>query len=103
MNDVSFFVLKVVVSIAVSLVTVYLIPAIKSYIKTQQNAELLDVIMTAVEAAEQTIKGTGKGTVKKEKVLEWVHDWLNGNKIFITEEQLEQLIESAVYAINNVE
>lgn len=100
MNEFSFLILKIVASIAVSLITVYVIPAIKSYVKSNQNAELLDVIMTAVEAAEQTIKGSGKGSVKKEQVLEWVHNWLDQNGISITEEQLEQLIESAVYGIN---
>lgn len=101
MNEVSLTVLKIIVSVAVSLITAYVIPAIKSYIKAKEGDALMAAVMKAVKAAEQTIKGSGKGTVKKEKVLEWVHDWLTQNKIFITEEDLEQLIEAAVYAINN--
>lgn len=101
MSDVSFFVLKVVVSIAVSLITIYVIPAIKSYVKTKENDAITNAVMKAVKAAEQTIKGSGKGNVKKGQVIEWIHDWLEQNKIFITEEQLEQLIEAAVYGLNN--
>lgn len=100
MNEVSFFVLKIVISIAVSLITAYLIPAIKGYINSQKNQALIDVVITAVEAAEQTIKGSGQGAIKKQQVLKWVHEWLNQNGISITEEQLDQLIESAVYSIN---
>lgn len=101
MNDVSFFILKIVVSIAVSLITIYVVPAIKKYTESKENDAIMQVVVAAVKAAEQTITGSGKGSVKKEQVLEWVHDWLNDNKIYISEEQLEQLIESAVYAMNN--
>lgn len=98
MNDITFMILKIVVSVAIALVTGFLIPYIKNQTNIMQNEELLAIVKIAVQAAEQTLKG---GEVKKADVVKFVSDWLTEHGIKITAEQLDKLIESAVYAMNN--
>lgn len=98
MNDVTFMILKVVVSVAIALVTGFLIPYIKNQTNIMQNEELLAIVRIAVQAAEQTLQG---GEVKKADVVKFVSEWLTEHGIKITAEQLDKLIESAVYAMNN--
>lgn len=100
MNEMTFTILKVVVSVAMALITVYLIPYLKSQTQNKQNQQILDIIQTAVQAAEQVV-GERSGKIKKQQVTEFVTKWLNEKNIKISEEQLSQLIESAVYAMNN--
>lgn len=101
MNDFVFLILKIIVIISVSFITMYIVPAISKYIKSKENDELMRAVITAVKAAEQTIRESGQGEVKKEKVENWLHDWLDEHNIYITDEQLEQLIEAAVYSMNH--
>ena len=58
---------------------------------------MLDMVALAVRAAEQTITGSGQGAVKKAEVVKLVSEWLYGKGINITEDELDQLIEAAVY------
>ena len=97
MNDLTFLILKIVISIAVSLFTWYLLPLIKQKLEDRKNDQIIAMIETAVRAAEQTIVGSGQGIVKKEEVLKWVHDWLEKNGLDISEDQLDLLIEEAVF------
>lgn len=97
MNEITFMILKVIISVSVALITTFLIPFIKSQTKTKQQEEILKIVQVAVQAAEQTLKG---GEVKKEDVLRFMTDWLAKRGITISDEQLDKLIESAVYAMN---
>ena len=101
MNDIPFLVLKVVTSIAVALITGYVVPALKNYIIRTQNQQVQDIIKTAVKAAEQTITGTKKGAIKKENVLAFVTDWLEDKGFNFSSAQLERMIEECVYLMNN--
>ena len=60
---------------------------------------MITLIEAAVRAAEQTITGQGQGYAKKEKVMAFVRDWLASQGITITDEQLSDLVEAAVYAL----
>jgi hypothetical protein len=53
------------------------------------------MIEIAVRAAEQVIKGNG--ALKKSEVVKFITDWTQRNGINISEDQLDQLIEAAVY------
>ena len=55
------------------------------------------MVEVAVRAAEQTIKGSGQGAAKKEEVIKFVTDWMMEHGVTITYDQLEQLIEAAVF------
>lgn len=97
MNDITFIILKVVVSICAALVTVYLIPYLKTLRQDRRYASLLDMVEIAVRAAEQTYKESGQGARKKEEVMTFVREWMQNHGISISSYQLDQLIECAVY------
>ena len=100
MNDVSFLILKIVVIVAVMLITGFLIPFIKNLIASFKDERVRKLVTEAVQAAEQTIKGAGSGAVKKEEVWDFVSKWLGQHGIDISSDQLDKLIESAVFAMN---
>lgn len=101
MSDLTFNILKITTAIVMIVVARYVVPAIKSYVERCKNDSVYSLIETAVKAAEQTITGNGLGPVKKAQVKEKVLEWLAEKKINITEDQLDQLIEEAVYTMKN--
>ena len=94
MNDYLFAVVVIVFCFCAACVTRYLIPYIK-------HLMTIDVVRTAVRAAEQTIKGSKMGKVKKAQVITDVSNWLKHFNIKITEAQLCLLIEAAVNIMNS--
>ena len=99
MTDLTFNILKIVVSVVAALIALYLVPYLKNKLQDDKYAQLMLMVTTAVQAAEQTI-GTGQGKLKKAEVISFVSDWMNKNGIVISEDQLSQLIESAVFQMN---
>lgn len=101
MNDYTFIILRGIVSIAIILVMKYVLPYLK-YKLTQIIDEITwNAIVKEVKSVEQTIKGTGMGAIKKEEVIARITLWANNHNIKITKEQLLQLIETAVWIMNN--
>lgn len=100
MNDLTFMLLKVVVSICAAMITAYVIPYIKTLKEDARFAGVIDMIELAVRAAEQTIREQGQGKAKKAEVIRFVSDWMAKNGIRITDEELNALIEAAVYQMN---
>ena len=100
MNDLTFNILKIVVSVVIAIIAYYLIPYIKRRIESDKYQEFLEMIDIAVRAAEQATKGKGTGTIKKENVMIFMTSWAEKAGIKITQDQLSQLIESAVYELN---
>jgi hypothetical protein len=92
LSNILFDLLKVTVIFVVLLITKYLIP----YLKYKYAAT---VIGDAVAAMEQTIKDKGMGAVKKEKVIEYAKKVIG---TALTDEQIDELIEAAVFAIKKV-
>lgn len=101
MNDITMMILKIVVAVAVTLITGFLIPLLKNLINNIKDQNLKNAVEAAVQAAEQTIKGSGTGAAKKEDVLKSMIEWCAQHGINLTDKQLDQLIESAVFAMNN--
>lgn len=97
MNEITFMILKIVISICAALVTVYVVPYLKTLRQDKRYASLMDMVEVAVRAAEQTIKEPGQGNAKKAEVIAFVSDWMNEHGIKITQDELSQLIECAVY------
>lgn len=98
MNDITFSILKIIVSVAAALIAVYAVPYLYALKDNEKLALVSSMVETAVLAAEQTIK-TG-GAAKREEVMRFMTDWLNQKKIAITQEQLSQLLEAAVFQLN---
>jgi len=97
MNDISFTILKVVVSVATALISVYVIPLLREKLKDAKYQSLIEIVEVAVRAAEQTIKGSGMGAVKKDEVIGFVTWWASLHGVNISDEQLDRLIECVVY------
>lgn len=99
MDEITFAILKIVVSVCAALVTAYIVPYIKSLREDATYARVLDIIDVAVRAAEQVIQGKGQGALKKAEVVKFVSEWMERHGIGIMEDQLDQLIECAVYEL----
>ena len=97
MNDSTFNILKIVIAIATAIISAYVIPLLKENLKDAKYQRLAEMVDIAVRAAEQTIKGSGQGALKKDEVLKFVGLWMETHGIDVSEEQLDQLIECAVY------
>lgn len=87
------------------LVTRYLVPLIMNWLKSKttdnQYQLLIAVVEAAVKALEQEFKNEhGAGATKKEAVIEYVKKYCSENGIEISDEQLDKMIEAAVYGIN---
>ena len=100
MNELTFNILKIVVSVVAALISAFVIPLLKEKLADIKYQRLMEMVEIAVKAAEQTI-GAGQGHVKKDEVIAFVTSWMVAHGILITEEQLDQLIEAAVYNMNN--
>lgn len=101
MDDITFIILKIVLSIVSALFGIVIIPLVKEKIASIKDERLRKFIGEMVQAAEQTISDPGSGALKKEEVMAKVTDWLNEHNMKITEKQLSDLIESAVYSMNH--
>lgn len=105
MNEMTLTILKVVVSVCVAVLTYvfthYVVPYIKTLCQEKQNKALFDAVMTGVRAAEQTIKEPGQGSCKKAEVISYVSTWMNEHGVEISQDELSQLIEAAVYVMNH--
>lgn len=99
MNDIIFEVVRAVVVIAIMVVVRYAVPLLKSKINGSELAWIYDWAVKAVKAAEQTQTGEHTGSQKKAIVKEFLQEVAKEKNLAITDEQLENLIESAVYAM----
>lgn len=67
-------------------------------VKVYRNDEVVKWVKVAVKAAEQIYNGSGQGKEKFAYVSEWI-----SKKFKISEIDLKNIIESAVYELNNTE
>ena len=96
MDEITFTILKVVVSVVAALVTAYLIPYIKARTSQATQEQVTGMVNTAVRAAEQTLKD---GSVKKDQVVSDMARWLSDKGIKMEASQLDALIEAMVYQL----
>ena len=96
MNEITFNILKIIISICVALVTAYLVPFIKTVKEDTKYKNVVDMVEVAVKAAEQT-RGSGQGPLKKSDVIDFVSRYMDSYGFKISQEQLSELIECFVY------
>ena len=86
--------------LVISLIGVILTGVFVPWLKTKASSEKLNIIQMwvniAVAAAEQIFRAPGSGPSKKMYVMEF----LQNKGITITDQELDALIEAAVYEIN---
>lgn len=95
MNEILFEIIKVVVLVAVLVVTRYLIPWLKDKIGAEKLVQIEKWVKYAVEMAQQ-VHWSQPGEDRKAIVTEFLRDILIAKNISISEKQLDVLIEAAV-------
>lgn len=100
MNDIVFMILETVLTASVMAVMRYLIPFLIRGLRAHDYNFAADLVEVAVRAAEQIFDGAGRGSEKYDFVKKHLLEELQHYHITLTEEQLNQLIESAVQAMN---
>lgn len=95
MDDILFEILKVVIMVAVLLVTRYLVPWLKSKIDYETVDAVSKWVTEAVLWAEQVYYAK-TGPERKQIVVDYIKLLLTQKNISITDEQLNTLIEAAV-------
>lgn len=95
MNDITFEILKLVVMVAVLVITRYLVPWIKTKIDTDKLEVIAKWAKQAVLKAQQVMQSES-GTEKKAVVTQFLKGILIEKNISISDEQLDTLIEAAV-------
>lgn len=99
MNEVLFEILKAVVLLALILIVRYAVPWIKLQVEGTKYDWLIEWAEIAVRSAEQTITGSKTGAEKKAIVTKFLKEQLQAKNISISDEQLNTLIEAAVYEL----
>lgn len=100
MNEVVFEILKAAIMLAIVLLARYAVPYVKLLLENTRYAWIVKWVELSVKSAEQTILGNKNGAEKKEFVTKFIKDLLVQKNIQISDEQLNTLIESAVYIMN---
>lgn len=85
-----------VITLIGAIITYVIVPYINSKTTEKQRDNAKFWVQVAVGAAEQIYKEKGQGKLKKKYVL----NFLNSKGIDIDDEQLDVLIEAAVYELN---
>lgn len=96
MNDVLFQIILGVVSILGAILTGIVVPFVKEKIGNEKLTKYEEWASMAVECAEMLFKEQGMGEEKKEYVVDFLNNMFNKNKVVITPEQIEVLVEAAV-------
>ena len=103
MNENLFNVILTVIPVIGAIITYFVIPFIKSSVNEKQLAQYKEWAKLAVKTAEMLWRETGHGEDKKAYVINFLNDMFNKNKVVITEEQINILIESAVKEMKEIE
>ena len=100
MNEVLFTVLEGLVILSVLITIRYAIPYFKYKLLELVDETVLNEVIKAVKSVEQDVAYT-LGFEKKEEVTARITKWAAGHGIKITQAQLSQLIETAVWIMKN--
>ena len=87
--------LYIIMSLAIVVVTRYLVPYLKARLTAAEQEGLIQLIENLVQAAEQIFSGEKMGEQKKEYVV----NALSEKGVLITE-SVNAMIESAVYSLD---
>lgn len=85
-------ILEAIITLAVVLVAYFIIPTLKAKVSQESFDQLQTWVKIAVQAAEMIFTESGLGSKKKE----YVKNFLESKNLYIDEEALNNLIESAV-------
>ena len=98
-NEIIRYIIEVALVVIFIIMSRYLVPLIKNKLGEDKFNEVAAWVKFAVLKAEQVLVAE-TGEEKKEYVISFIDELLEENKINITAEQLDVLIESAVKEMN---
>ena len=96
MDERIFQIILALIPILGAIITGFIIPFIKEKIGAEKLAKYEYWTSMAVKCAEMIFKEQGMGEAKKECVVNFLNEMFNKNKVVITSEQIEILVEAAV-------
>lgn len=99
MNNILFSLLEIIVMFSTLAVMRYLIPYFKIRLSKIIDEFTFAEILKEVKSVEQTILGSKQGTAKKEEVIIRITNFINKHGIKITQKQISDMIEAAVYVM----
>lgn len=100
MTDWMFEVLKCIVSLVGIIVGYLVIPYIKAKIYNTKYEQLLIEVGNVVRSLQQVMsEDKANNSFKREQAIEYITRYINEHNIKITTEQIEMLIEAAVYSM----
>ena len=103
MNSNLFNIVLTFIPVIGAVITYFIVPLIKSSISEKQLAQYKEWAKLAVKTAELLWTESGHGEDKKAYVVSFLNDMFNKNKVVITDQQLEILIEAAVKEMKEIE
>lgn len=92
-------IVEAIIGLVAVIITGIIIPYIKKKTTTEQQKQIVAWVKIAVTAAEQIYVGVGRGPEKKQYVLAWLQE----RSITVDWNEIDALIESAVYELNNTD
>lgn len=81
-----------IITVLVAILTIFVIPWIKSKVSAEDLAEIMKWVKIAVQAAEMIYKESGMGKAKKAYVI----SFLNDLGVKFDDKKIDNMIESAV-------
>lgn len=96
MDERLFQIILALIPVLGAIITGFIVPFIKEKIGTERLAKYEYWASQAVKAAEMLWRESGSGADKKQYVVGFLNEMFNKNKVVITEQQIEILVESAV-------
>ena len=100
MDDFLMIILKGLVIICTLLIMRYVVPYLRMLLQAQVDANVWKAIIKAVKSVEQDLY-IKHGQDKKVEVIKRITGWAQAHGIMITEEEISQLIEAAVWTMNH--
>lgn len=98
-RELIFQIISVLISVAAFVVTRYLVPGLREWIRGTQLEQIITWAEQAVLAAEQ-MHGSCTGRERKAIVTQFLKNMLLHKNITLSDEELEMLIEAAVRQMN---
>jgi len=92
-------IIQVLISVAAFVITRYLVPAIREWMRGTQLEHVIKWAYRAVLAVEQTC-GAYTGPQKKKIVTDFIRQMLIRKNIALSDEEINMLIEAAVKEMN---
>lgn len=98
--DYFMLIIRMIFAVIAVILLKYVKPVLKEWYEEKVDNKIKKVIKDCVEAAEQTIKGTGMGQTKKSDVMRAVLDFIEKKGYNIDDKTISNMIEAAVFAMN---